>query len=155
MENMHVKDGDAVNLISPEGEILCVLRPEWLEGHPEIKAVTPLEYERGKKLRELAERRWKEETGGITVQGMALDTSRESQALITGAALQATVDPDYSCRWKTAQGFVSLTAGQILAIAGAVRAHVQACFDKEAELAGRIDAAGTPEAVRGISWDGQ
>jgi hypothetical protein len=88
----------------------------------------------------IAERRYRAETAGIVVNGMSIDTSRDSQSLITGAALQATIDSTYTCRWKTASGFVDLSAAQILALAAAVRAHVQACFDREAELLGEVEA---------------
>ncbi len=90
----------------------------------------------------IAERRYQAETAGIAMDGYQVDTSRDSQSLITGAALQATLDATYTCRWKTASGFVDLSATQILALATAVRAHVQACFDREAVLLGEV-AAGT------------
>ena len=86
----------------------------------------------------VAARRYLAEVAGITVDGMAIDTGRDSQALITGAALAAMLDPAYACRWKTPAGFVELTAEQIIAVAQAVRAHVQAAFDREAELLGAI-----------------
>lgn len=82
----------------------------------------------------IAARRYQAETAGITVEDMAVATDDRSQALITGAALQALIDPEYSLQWKTATGFVQLTGQQILALASTVRAHVQACFDREAEL---------------------
>lgn len=44
------------------------------------------------------------------------------------------LDSAYTCRWKTASGFIELNAQQLLAIATAIRAHVQACFEHEAEL---------------------
>ena len=79
---------------------------------------------------------------------MAVATDRDSQALITGAALAAMLDSAYVCRWKTPSGFVELTAEQIIAVAQAVRAHVQACFDREAELLTEIDAGTlTPEMI--------
>ena len=81
-----------------------------------------------------------------------LRTDRESQSMITGAALKAMQDDTYSCRWKTEAGFVELTAPQILAIADAVRAHVQSCFDHEADLVALIDAAETMEALEEIAW---
>src|SRR5690606_10227179 len=82
----------------------------------------------------IAARRWQAETAGITVNGTAIDTGRDSQALITGAAVSAMLDPSYSVRWKTPAGFIELQGQQIIAMATAVRAHVQACFDREAEL---------------------
>ncbi len=85
---------------------------------------------------------------GITVNGLAVATDDLSQSRIMGAALSAMLDPDYSVQWKTAAGFVTLDAATVLALAGAIRAHVQACFDREAVLLAAL-AAGTaddPEA---------
>ena len=103
-------------------------------------------------LTRLAEARWRAETQGITLpSGIHIDTSRESQALITGAALAATLDSAAMYQWKTEQGFITLGAEQILNIAGAVRQHVQVCFDHEAELAALVEAAGTAEDVASIT----
>ncbi len=84
----------------------------------------------------IAARRYQAETGGIVVSDMPVKTDRESQALFTGAALAAKIAADagesYSVNWKTGAGFVTLDGATILAVAQAVRAHVQACFDVEA-----------------------
>lgn len=82
----------------------------------------------------IAARRYTAETAGTTVEGMPIDTGRDSQGLITGAAVAAMLDPAYSVRWKTVAGFVDLTAQQIIGVASAVRAFVQASFDREAVL---------------------
>ncbi|HCK4503016.1 TPA: DUF4376 domain-containing protein [Pseudomonas aeruginosa] len=88
----------------------------------------------------IAARRYQAETAGITVNGMPLDTGRDSQALVTGAALAGVIDPTYACQWKTAGGFVDMSAEQIIALASAMRAHVQACFDREAALLAALEA---------------
>ena len=88
----------------------------------------------------IASRRYDAETAGIDLNGMRIDTGRDSQALITGATVQAMLDPAYSLRWKTPAGFVDLTAEQIIGVARAARAHVQACFDREAELLDALEA---------------
>jgi hypothetical protein len=123
------------------------------DGAPIAPEVEVLEDIKADKINAIARDRWEAETNGITFQGMTIDTSRESQALITGAALQATLDPTYTCRWKTAQGFVELTTEMVLAVALAVRQHVQACFDREAYLSVAIAAEVTIEDVQAISWD--
>jgi hypothetical protein len=82
----------------------------------------------------IASRRYAAEGAGITINGMFIDTARDSQSLITGAALAALRDAAYSCRWKTPSGFITLDAPTLLSLAGSVRAHVQACFDREDEL---------------------
>ncbi|WP_103171620.1 DUF4376 domain-containing protein [Paracoccus sp. SY] len=72
---------------------------------------------------------------GIYVAGIPVGTDDQSQARITGAALAAMRDAAYSVAWKGSDGvFVTLTADQVLTVADAIRAHVQACFDREAAL---------------------
>lgn len=99
---------------------------------------------------EIAAARYTAETGGCTVNGVLIDTERDSQALITGAALAAVIDNGYSLNWKTGSGFIHLTAPEILAIAQAVRAHVQKCFDREGELVSVVDAAQSKEDLDAI-----
>lgn len=118
-----------------------------LDYSPE-EAAGILEATKDRKRSEIANARFVAETAGIN----GIKTDRESQALITGAALKAMQDSTYSCRWKGVGGFVELTAPQILAIADAVRAHVQSCFDHESELVALVDAAETVEAVEAIVW---
>lgn len=120
---------------------------------PETPPLPTLEEAKTAKYAEIANARWQSETGGTTLNGIEIATDRESQAMITGAALQAVVDPNYTCRWKTVQGFISISAAEIVGIAQAVRAHVQACFDREAALLSAIDAAETVEAVLAVAWE--
>ena len=86
----------------------------------------------------IAARRFQAETGGVTVQGIQVNTERDSQALLIGAAFAASLDPAYRVKWKAATGFVDLTAQQIIGVASAVRAFVQASFDREAVLLGAV-----------------
>lgn len=86
------------------------------------------------KRQAIAARRYKAETSGITLNYIPISTEDRSKLLINGAALEATIDPEYTMQWKTPSGFVTLTASEVIAIARAVRSHVQACFDREAEL---------------------
>ena len=86
----------------------------------------------------IAARRFQVETGGVTVAGVKLNTERDSQSLLTGAAFAASIDPDYRIKWKAETGFVDLTGEQVMGIASQVRAFVQACFNREAELLGAV-----------------
>jgi len=125
---------------------------EWAALHPP-HALT-LDDLKERKKTEIASARYEAETAGTTVNGIAIDTGRDSQALITGAALAAMLDEAYSLNWKTENGFIHLTTPEIIAVAQAVRAHVQACFDREAKLCALVDAAETPEDLDEIiiSW---
>ncbi|WP_051294440.1 DUF4376 domain-containing protein [Gemmobacter nectariphilus] len=77
---------------------------------------------------------------GITVGGVTVATDDQSQSRVMGAAVAAMLDPGYSVQWKTASGFVTLSAPQVIGLATAIRAHVQACFDREAALLAALDA---------------
>lgn len=142
--NVVLWDGDAASWLPPEdhqavlslnaGPGWQLSNGEFLPPHAERPMTPP-------KLL-IAARRYQAEIEGITVNGMHLPTDRDSQALVTGAALAAVIDPAYSCQWKTGEGFIDLAAQQIIATASAMRAHVQACFDREAALLNAL-AAGT------------
>lgn len=87
----------------------------------------------------VAARRYQAETSGILLNGQFIDTGRDSQGLINGAAVSAILDAGYVCRWKTPEGFVSLDAETLKTVAKAVRDHVQACFDREEALLLLVD----------------
>jgi|GEM_PF-1259043 len=84
----------------------------------------------------IKEKSWLVETGGITLQGMAIPTDRESQAMVTGAVVGTLLNPSQVTRWQTAgvnpdgtPVFIGLDGDTIKYIGMAVRQHVQACFD--------------------------
>lgn len=103
-----------------------------------------------------AERRWQVETGGIIVAGAAIDTSRESQSMITGAYSYSQANPAELIRFKAASGWVTLDAPTVAAIATAVGAHVQACFAaEEAVSAGIVNGIITTTAeIDATAWPG-
>jgi hypothetical protein len=73
--------------------------------------------------------------------------------LLTGAVLKAKDDPAYSVRWKARNGWFQLDSATLIAIADAVRAHVQACFDKEKQLQEQIDVAETAAELEAVKWE--
>lgn len=113
---------------------------------------TPFSELKAAKKAEIAQARYNAEIAGVTVNGVSIKTDRESQGLITGAALKALQDNTYTCKWKGIDGFVEFTAPQIIAVADAVRQHVQSCFDHEAELLPLIEAATTIGELEQIKW---
>ena len=101
-----------------------------------------------------ASKRYAVETGGITVGGMHVMTDRASQSLITGAYNYVQANPDVLVKFKTAAGFVEVTATQMTAIANAVGAHVQAAFAAEGEINQQIIAGTitTPAKIDAFAW---
>lgn len=100
----------------------------------------------------IAARRYQAEVAGIEVGGMHVDTDDRSKLLINGAALEALMDPAYVMQWKTPAGFIELTAEQVMAVARAVRAHVQACFNREADLLAALAAETFAPAMLDQGW---
>jgi hypothetical protein len=117
-----------------------------------VRAALPtLEELRAAKLADLAGIRWEKETGGTLFNGMPVATDAVSQTKYIGAVVGAQIDPNAVINWKMADGmFVTFDAQAITAVAMAVRAHVQACFDREAELKAQIEAAATADEVSTI-----
>jgi hypothetical protein len=96
----------------------------------------------------IAARRYQAEIGGIELQGLPIATDDRSKTLINGSALKALRNSAYTLRWKTEEGFIDLPADQVLVMADAVADHVQACFDREAELQAAVaDGTITAEMV--------
>lgn len=121
----------------PEGKRVASTAVELIAGEPkymhvlEDEPVTDL-------LAYAAQKRWEKEVGGIEVNGQIIDTSRESQSMITGAYAYSQANPSETIQFKAASGWVTLDAPTMAAIATAVGAHVQACFALEANIADQI-----------------
>ena len=101
---------------------------------------------------DIAARRYEAEVGGIVVREVFVDTDRDSQALITGAAVSAMLDSTYVCRWKTPDGFVSFSSTALISIAQQVRAHVQSCFDREDTLLMALEGGTYDESMLQEGW---
>ena len=99
-----------------------------------------------------AAERFRHETSAIFVEALNIETTRDSQALIASTGLSAILDPDYRCNFKTLDGFVEIGAEQIIAIAKAVRAHVQACFDRELDLLQAFEAGTYKNEMLAVGW---
>ncbi|MGH8334853.1 MAG: DUF4376 domain-containing protein [Pseudomonas fluorescens] len=104
------------------------------------------------KISTIAARRYIAETAGITAGGVFIDTGRDSQALVTGATLSAMLDSTYVCNWKAPTGFIPLDAPTLIAIAQTMRAHVQACFDREAGLLAALADGTFTDVMLGEGW---
>lgn len=76
-----------------------------------------------------------------SVEDVTIATDDLSQQRITAAALAANINSATTVKWKLPDNtFVTLSATQIIAAAQRVRSHVQACFDREAELLAALKA---------------
>lgn len=101
-----------------------------------------------------AAERFQHEASGVLVEALNIETTRDSQALIASTGLSAILDPEYRCNFKTLDGFVEIGAAQILSIAKAVRAHVQACFDRESALLRAFENGTYADEMLKEGWPG-
>lgn len=99
-----------------------------------------------------SERRWKVETGGVTLpNGLSIDTDDRTKVLINGVVTMAQLDQTFTTRWKASDGtWHLLDAPTIIALAKAISTHVDACFAREGELHDQIAAAPDRAALEAL-----
>lgn len=100
----------------------------------------------------IATERYSREASGVGVGVLLIETTRDSQALIASTGLSAILDSNYRCNFKTANGFVEIGAVEIIEIAQAVRAHVQACFDRELMLLRAVEDGTYRDEMLAEGW---
>jgi hypothetical protein len=101
----------------------------------------------------LAEHRYKREIEGVQTKLGRVASDRESQTKMIAAYVMATNDPDYTVQWKTLDGFMDMTAADVIAMARAVQNHVAVCYEAEAEIQWHLDEFNTVEEIR-AAFDG-
>ncbi len=90
---------------------------------------------------DLARRRWQIEVGGVEVGGAMVRSDPASLSRLKNALdfLRAGI-LSAPVKIKTASGFVDVDEPQLAAMVAAVAQHVQAAYDREAELAALVEA---------------
>lgn len=135
-------DADDVRLINGVYQVFDVKGnrilsvPETLEPAelPELEPPT-VEELRQAKLDAVTAKRWDVMTGGLTlpsgvVVGTDVDDQNRITSVVANASLAGLTDAD-TVDFKAASGWVSLTIGEIKAVAGVIGQFVQACFSSE------------------------
>jgi hypothetical protein len=88
-----------------------------------------------------ADKRWRVEVGGISVDGVPVATDDRSKVMVIGARVAAQASPDWTTVWHGADGQTyPLNAAAMIAISNAVEAHVNATFATFATVKAGIDA---------------
>lgn len=101
----------------------------------------------------IAARRWQAQSAGIVFNGASIDTDRDAQVTITGALLAWPEEEGYSVNWKTKDGtFLPVDKAGLQAILQAGFAYTQACFDREAVLASRVQDGTYTNAMLNQGW---
>ncbi|MFZ6696835.1 DUF4376 domain-containing protein [Stenotrophomonas acidaminiphila] len=134
----------------PAADVGCrvVWRGGWVQEPlpvPDLAAVK-------EKLRAAATaRRWSHETGGLTLGGVRVATALQDQNRIASVLAAMQVAQVDGVDFKAENGWVYLTAVELQGIAGAITAHVQACFSAERAHHEAIDAL--PDLSAALAYD--
>lgn len=100
-----------------------------------------------------AAKRWRVQTGGISVGGFPVRTDDKTRTEIGLARADADTTPGWVTSWKLSGGlFVTVDAAMIRAIGAAVSTHIRECFDAEALIVDDI-ASGTITTLDEIETD--
>jgi len=110
-----------------------------------IGKATPetLEEAKERKANSLAWERYRREIAGIDVGGVQVDTSRESQSLITSAYISLRDGFVAEADWKTPTGVVRMTLAEIEPIARAVAVHIQTLRTAESAVLDQLSSMTT------------
>lgn len=101
------------------------------------------------RLADLAALRYAKETGGITLNGVRIETDEKARINLSGAVSRAMLRPESSVNWKISSlVWVPIAAEQIIEIGLAVSGFIENCFTCEMNHALAINALETAEAVQ-------
>lgn len=125
--------------------------PVGLEGLvPQVE--TSLDIAKAVKLAELADWRFALETSMVTVDGIKISTSRQSQAQLAAAYANLKDSLISSVEWKQVDGsFATIDTAQMGRIVAAVALHIQASFSAEKVYSEQIKACTTVAEVEAIA----
>ena len=140
-ENEDVPDG--YTEIEYPGELYY-----WQDG----KWVIDVEKMKIRKITELADARWQEETSGFTYNGHEFHTDREARNNIFQTYIASLNDPDFAVVWKTKDGWLSMNAEDFIELYNNFWEFLQGLYQKEKALQEQVEAATTIEELEIIKW---
>lgn len=135
---------------SPTDEVLIALGIEKMEVLPPEPTLEEL---KERKKSEIGAARYADATGHLKIGDHTYNIDKESQTALIGtmAAFQAGVLK--TTNWKTAEGFVTLTAAEFMTVAATVLTYIDQCFAREKELLAAIGTAATEEELNRVTWE--
>lgn len=113
----------------------AAIKPAWLFNGTTFAQPTATTYTQDQ-LREYAkEQRWLNETGGITVNGVPVETDDRSKSLVSQQRLVALKDEAaFSTTWQSEDNALHpITGAEMITLSDEVAAHVNACFVQYAD----------------------
>lgn len=84
--------------------------------------------------------RWSKQQGPARIGGALVRTDKDSLDLILGAKQLAEAEPELITHFKAVEGFVDLSADQVIALAIGVGRYIHNCFAIEKEVCDKIES---------------
>ena len=116
------------------------------------KWVIDIEQLKTRKIAELADARWREETAGFMYNGYEFHSDRESQDRFFQAYMASLSDPNFTVTWKTKDGWLDMTASDFITLYNEFQTFLQGLYQKEKVLQEQVEAATTIEELNAIKW---
>jgi len=148
---------DGTELEIPENEDVPdgyteVKRPSELYYWQDGEWILDIEQLKAKKIAELADSRWQEETAGYIYKGHEFHSDRESQDRVFQAYMASLSDSNFTVTWKTKTGWLEMTASDFIALYNEFQTFLQGLYQKEKALQEQVEAATTIEELEAIQW---
>lgn len=116
------------------------------------KWVIDIEKLKAEKIAELADARWREETGGYMYNGHEFHSDRESQDRFFQAYVASLSDPNFVVIWKTKNGWLEMFASDFITLYNEFQAFLQGLYQKEKALQEQVEVINTIEELESIKW---
>ena len=101
---------------------------------------------------QLKEKRHEVETQGVTVNGPDFRSDRETRQSVVETLVYARSQDNFSTKWKTPSGFVTVSQADLEAVRAAIASLRQQAFEREAELAQEIEDATSADSLLSIDF---
>lgn len=106
-----------------------------------VNAQRKLDHDRMVLREKVAHRRWEQEVKGLVVNGLYFGTTDREKALMASKVVSAMNLPGANHKYKTAQGWITVSSETMIQLGLGMVQYVQSCFDREGELVEDINTA--------------
>jgi len=145
-----------INHHTSQGEILVPVEtppePVSIENGMSIYGDADIEVLKRGKLWQLADARWREETGGYVYNGHEFHTDREARNNVFQAYIASLNDPNFAVMWKTKDGWLNMNAEDFVELYNNFWGFLQGLYQKEKALQEQVKVATTIEEIEAIKW---
>jgi hypothetical protein len=121
---------------------------------PYMAPVRDLEAEKASKLAAVQAKKCAVRDGGFLVDAVRFDSDMPAQLAYMSLAMELMSNPTYTTDWKASGNFwVTMDATGFAKVRAGIKAHIEACFARQAQLDYLVQNAASVEELDAISID--